>query len=77
MHPDSLKPSFVKRQARRVLIRKLDLNVYDGEYEGGRLVTGGGHFMICFVEEGGECFFFPPSPYLPCSLLLGFVKREN
>ncbi|KFY04085.1 hypothetical protein O988_01006, partial [Pseudogymnoascus sp. VKM F-3808] len=51
IHADSLKPSFVKRQARRVLVRRLDLNVYSDEFERERWTTAAGHFVLGFVEE--------------------------
>lgn len=54
IHADSLKPSFVKRQARRVLVRRLDLNVYSDEFERERWTTAAGHFVLGFVEESGE-----------------------
>ncbi|KFY42463.1 hypothetical protein V495_04513 [Pseudogymnoascus sp. VKM F-4514 (FW-929)] len=51
IHADSLKPSFVKRQARRVLVRRLDLNVYSDDFERERWTTAAGHFVLGFVEE--------------------------
>ncbi|OBT67905.1 hypothetical protein VE03_02435 [Pseudogymnoascus sp. 23342-1-I1] len=49
--PSLHHPSALKRQGKRVLVRRLDLNVYDSEYEN-RQRGGGGGVVITFCEEG-------------------------
>ncbi|OBT91003.1 hypothetical protein VE02_00184 [Pseudogymnoascus sp. 03VT05] len=50
MHPDALKPESIKRHAKKVVLKKLDLNVYEEGYEGRR--GRGGEVVLCFCEEG-------------------------
>ncbi|OBT79163.1 hypothetical protein VF21_01791 [Pseudogymnoascus sp. 05NY08] len=47
--PSSLGPDSIKRHARKVALKKLDMNVYESEYEGRR--GRGGEVVVCFCEE--------------------------
>ncbi|ELR01708.1 hypothetical protein GMDG_00084 [Pseudogymnoascus destructans 20631-21] len=51
VHPDSLKPENFRRRARKVLLKKLDMNVYDQGYEGRRRGRGG-EMVLGFCEDG-------------------------